>query len=177
MNEIVTLILKDTIIFPNQEVKLEFVNVLSKEVINRSLLDHNKRLIVATSKNQDEIEPVAVFASINNFLILPDGRFRVSIRGIARVNILKVTTKNDISYAKYYIKEIKKTDIEKEKIYIKKIKELMKEYIEKTNEKDAIILKALSDVINLGKLTDMIVSYLSLEFDEKKFLAKKGNSE
>lgn len=175
MKEIVTLILKDTIIFPNQEIKLEFMNILSKEIINRSLINFNKRLIVAISKNTKEIEPIAILANITNFLILPNGKIRVSIRGISRVNIKSFSIRDNITYAKYFIKDVRKIDIEKEKIYIKRLKSLMKEYIENTIEKDAIILKSISDVINLGKLTDMIVAYLDLDSDEKRFFLMEEN--
>ena len=175
MQEYITLILKDIIIFPNQELKLEFNNLLSKEIISQSIVKYNKELLIAIPNNNNGIYDIGVLCTISKFLILPDGKFRINIRGKKRLHIKSTKTVTDLTFAKTYEKKGDKQDIEKERIYNKKIKSLLREYVNLSNEKDANILKAINDLIGLNKLTDIAATFLDLDYEEKKKLILEEN--
>ena len=71
LQEYITLILKDIIIFPNQELKIEFNNLLSKEIISQSIVKYNKEILIATPNEEHGIDNIGVLCTINKFLILP----------------------------------------------------------------------------------------------------------
>ena len=175
LQEYITLILKDIIIFPNQELKLEFNNLLSKEIISQSVVKYGKNLIVALPKEDGGIYEIGVLCTISKFLILPNGKFRINLRGKKRLHIKSTTNISGLTFSKTYEKKGDKQDIEKERIYNKKIKSLLKEYVELSNEKDASIIKVVEDLIGLNKLTDITSTFLDLDYDEKRELILEEN--
>jgi len=176
LEEYITLILKDIIIFPNQELKLEFNNLLSKEIISQSIVKYGKKLLIAIPKGNNGIYDIGVLCTVNKFLILPNGKFRINLRGKKRLHIKSTVTTSGLTISKTYEKKGSKQDIEKEKIYNKKIKSLLKEYVDLSNEKDANILKVVEDLISLNKLTDITATFLDLTYTEKKNLLLEENT-
>ena len=56
-NELLTLILQDLVIFPGEEIKLEFSNETSKKIIDKAINDYDTELMIVTPKNKLEISP------------------------------------------------------------------------------------------------------------------------
>ncbi len=90
------MLLKGLVIFPNQEVKIELNNSLSKDIATLATKNYNRNVLVITPRNQIEENPevndlptVGVVCKIKSRIELPNGNFRVTIKGITRVKILE----------------------------------------------------------------------------------------
>ena len=57
MEKLPVLLLKSFVIFPNQEVKLELNNDISKKVVNLSYKEYNKKVLVLCPIDQKEENP------------------------------------------------------------------------------------------------------------------------
>ena len=89
-----TVLLNNTILFPKNEIKLEFDNEFSKNIISEAEFFHDNTLLISYNLNKLEQAPklmdlstVGVIAKIVHKIDLPNGKTRVIIRGIRRAYI------------------------------------------------------------------------------------------
>ena len=97
-NVLPVLLLKNLLILPNQEVKLELNNEVSKSVVELASGSYKNEVVVLSPKDQKEEIPevgdlptITVIAKIKSKLELPNGNFRVTLRGLFRVKIKKLS--------------------------------------------------------------------------------------
>ncbi len=171
------MLLKGLILFPNQEVKIELNNMLSKEITKLSLGEYNRNILVITPKNQIEEAPevkdlpeVGVIGRIKSRIELPNGNIRITIKGVERVKIKSL--KNDREHSDILMAivaqiNLPKLDEVEKKANIKKLNELVKLYIELSPEVSNSILNHIKTMDNLSLLTDTIVSFMPLSFSKK----------
>ncbi|MCM1053403.1 MAG: endopeptidase La [Ruminococcus sp.] len=171
------MLLKGLILLPNQEVKIELNNDLSKDITSLATQKYNRHILVITPKNQVEETPevndlpeVAVVGKIKSRIELPTGNVRITIKGISRVKILSLTnneTNNDILEAKVTNIDLPELDEVEKKATIKKLNELTKEYVANSNHISNSILNSLKVIDDLSRLTDTICSFMPLTFSKK----------
>ena len=133
------MLLKGLILLPNQEVKIELSNNISKEIIKLAAKKYNRRVLVITPHNQIEESPevqdlpdVGVIGKIKSKIELPNGNIRITLKGEKRVKILKFcndTENEDVLEANITNIELPKLDEVEEKAIIKKLNEIMQEYV------------------------------------------------
>ena len=89
-----TVLLKGNILFPHNEIKLEFDNELSKNIINEAEFFHDNKILVSCTINKLEEVPqlkdlctIGVISKIVHKIDLPNGKTRVIIKGISRAYI------------------------------------------------------------------------------------------
>lgn len=182
-NRLLILILQNLVLFPNQEIKLEFSNDLSKKIIKKSLEKYNGEIIIASPKANKQgnlsikdVQGIAAFAKIKNALTLPNGNLRVIIRGIKRIKIVRLQAiSEDFVGVDGEIPEPPVYNLDEETAYTRKIKDLVKRYVEINSRASNSILSIIRDVSNLSKLTDMIAAYLEISAKQKSKLFKECN--
>lgn len=171
------MLLKGLILLPNQEVKLELNNKLSKEITELSSKEYDRRLLVITPKNTLEETPevgdlpeVGVIGKIKSHIELPNGNVRVTIRGIERVKILEFTNdkKNkDILLSTVTTIDLPEFDSVENNAMIRKLNELVRDYVASSSHVSNSILNTLKTMDDLNHLTDMICSFMPLSFSKK----------
>ena len=89
------MLLKGLILLPNQEVKIELSNNISKEIIKLASKKYNRKVLVITPHNQIEESPevqdlpdVGVIGKIKSKIELPNGNIRITLKGETRVKIV-----------------------------------------------------------------------------------------
>lgn len=84
------LILREIILLPNNEMKIEFNNDISKNIIDISELFHNNKVFVVSINSKDEsfdtqnLPKLGVIAKFENKIVLPDGRIRIILKTVNR---------------------------------------------------------------------------------------------
>lgn len=172
-NTLPVILLKNLLILPNQEVKLELNNNLSKEVVYLSSNNYHNEVIVISPKDQMEEIPevsdlpkMAVIAKIKSKIELPNGNLRVTLRGLFRAEIkdFKNDSNNDILICKYKKGEIPAFK-EIEAIAVKrKLNNLVSAYVKNGQGVSNSILNVIKGVEDLNKLTDLIAAFLPISF-------------
>ena len=171
------MLLKGLILLPNQEVKIELSNNLSKEITKLAVKDFNRFVLVITPHNQVEESPdvndlpdVGVIGKIKSRIELPNGNVRITLKGIERVKILDFQNdkeNDDVLEAMITNIELPKFDEVEEKAVIKKLNELIEEYVTNSNHISNSILNTIKTIDTLSLLTDTISSFIPISFNKK----------
>ncbi len=176
-NNLPVMLLKNLLLLPNQEVKLELNNDITREVVRLATEHHRGEIVVLTPVDQMEEIPevsdlpkVAVVAKVKSKLELPNGNLRVTLRGLFRAGVKSVQNDSkvqDILECKYLKLEVPKLD-EIEALAVKrKLHSLMEEYVRSGQGVSNSILNLIKDIKDLNKLTDIIAAFLPISFLKK----------
>jgi len=182
-NNLLVLVLQNLVLFPNQEIKLEMSNNLSKSIIKKSLTDYSGEIVIVSPKeenvdilNINDVQSIGSFCKIKNPMDLPNGNIRITLRGIKRINIEKLKRiNNNMTEASIKMIEQPVYNLKEELVYSKKLKELVEQYVEINSKITNNILGIIKNVTNLSKLTDMISASLEFSFKERNKLFKETN--
>ena len=169
------LLLKKLVLLPNQEIRLEINNDVSKKAIDESIKKNNSNILVISPINLIEEKPstndlpkVGVIGKIKTKIKLPNGNYRIIIMGLNRVQILEYF-QNDNGTLHSSIKRlyINNNNEIKETALIRKLKELTNEYILINSESSNVITSSIDNVTDLDLITDIIVTFLPMDLNKK----------
>ncbi|MDD2409805.1 MAG: AAA family ATPase [Bacilli bacterium] len=175
--DIPVLLLKKLSLLPLQEVRIELNNDLSKKIIDLSIKKYNKKILIILPINSLEESPsvkdlpeVGVLTYIKSSIELPNGNYRVVIKGLNRVKTLNYT--NYKENKSILISTIKKLYIDKgetnEEVALKrKLIELTRNYIKINPESSNSILTKINENESLDNLTDLVVPFINLPLNKK----------
>ena len=177
------LLLKKLILLPNQEIRLEINNDVSKTAIDDAVKNYNSNILVISPINLLEEKPtttdlpkVGVIGKIKTKIKLPNGNYRIIIKGINRVQVLEYfQTNNGILKSTVKRLYIKTYDEVKETALSRKLKELINEYILINSESSNVITSSIENVTDLDILTDIIVSFLPMDQSKKLIYMNEFN--
>ncbi len=169
------ILLKNLVILPNQEIKLELKNVISGKAINESSSNFKGEILVIAPTDALEEEPTAqdlpkvgVIARIKNKLD-NDGVIEVKLRGLRRVAVSKYfqEVNSDILYSEVMYIDLPSLVTEEENAILKKLVSVLKEYINVSKTVSNDILTFVSSNKDLNKITDAITSFLPFNITKK----------
>ncbi|MDD4705995.1 MAG: AAA family ATPase [Bacilli bacterium] len=175
--DIPVLLLKKLSLLPLQEVRIELNNDLSKKIIDLSIKRYNKKILIILPVNSLEESPsvkdlpeVGVLTYIKSSIELPNGNYRVVIKGLNRVKTLNYTNYKDNK--SILISTIKKLYIDKgetnEEVALKrKLIEQTKKFIKLNPESSNSILSKINENESLDNLTDLVVPFINLPLNKK----------
>ena len=175
-NVIPVILLKELVILPNQEIKIELYNKISKRIIKNAIDSNGKVLVVAPlDKNEedpsvDDLPKVGVVAKVKNRIQLSSGNIRVTLRGINRVIIKKYATSEldeNILISEVENADLPKYDEAEEKAVRRKLIDILKEYINSSDNISNSILTTVNSSKDLNKVTDIITSFLPFNTSKK----------
>ena len=180
------MLLKGLILFPNQEVKIELNNTLSKDIASIATKDYNRNILVITPRNQIEETPevndlpeVGVACKIKSRIELPSGNVRVTIKGIKRVKVLEFSNlkeNKEILTAKITEIDLPNLDLVEKQATIRKLNEFIKEYVSTSSHVSNSIINTIKTIDDLARLTDTICSFMPLSFAKKLEYIEEINS-
>lgn len=169
------LLLNGTVLMPNDEIKLEFNDELSKNIIDESEYFHDKKIFIVTKLSLEEdisimdLPSIGTIAKITRKLKLPNGNIRINIKGVERgyvIEYLNPSPNMIESFVSSFSTEEIKGEIKDG--LIRKLYSELEEYIEKVPYVSNGILSLISGIDDLGKITDIMASNLSMD-NFKKF--------
>lgn len=176
-NIIPVILLKELIILPNQEIKIELNNRLSKQIIKLAIEEYENKLLVVSPIDTKEEEPsiddlpnVGVIAKIKNKIELPNGNIRLTLRGIMRVVVNRYFTSSfneNILNCEYKQVELPKFLPSEESAIRRKLFLNLKEYIDSSDSVSNSVLTTVNKAHNLDSITDIITSFLPFNFEKK----------
>ena len=134
------IILNCKYLIPSSEIKLEFNDDLSKNIIDESEIFHDKKILVVTKINKDsdltkDLPEIGVVAKLVRKLELPNGNIRIVLKGIKRVKVIEYLN-IDIENIECIVEDIKEEYVDENvKSAIKnKLYDGIKDYIDKCKE-------------------------------------------
>lgn len=169
------LLLKKLILLPNQEIRLEINNEVSKYAIDDAIKNNNSNILVISPINLLEEKPstsdlpkIGVIGKIKTKIKLPNNNYRIIIKGYNRVQVIEYyQTKNGILNSTVKRLYVRHNDEIKETALSRKLKELIDEYILINSESSNVISSSIDNINDLDLLTDIIVGFLPMNQNKK----------
>ena len=167
------LYLRDVVLLPYNEIRLEFTDLKDKNILDYAEKNHDGHVLLVNlvdpleeSPSVNELPKIGILSKIRSKLELSNGAMRVVLTGIDRVEILHFVETSDllssfvIPTKEYDYDEVEASALKR--ILYKKLDE----YIDVSSYMSNTVLGRISNVKNISKLSDIIVSELSLEYKE-----------
>ena len=170
------ILLKNLVLLPHQEVRVEIKSSVSKKVTEISKEYHDSEVLVVCPLNSLEENPdisdlprIGVVGKIKSIIDLPNGNMRIIISGLYRVKVISyVNYSNDSDVLDSIITNISYVDSEIETTaYTRKLMSELEAYVNKNPFITNSIMSEMRPGISLDKLTDLIGAFLTLPFDKK----------
>ena len=165
------IVLKGIILLPNNDIRLEFQDDETKNIIDVSEMFHDNKLLVIgqidtieESTNIGELPKIGVISKVNHKVKLPNGNIRVTISGISRAYVHEyMNLNNKLDSLECITSEIleNKPDVVTEPIILKKLYNEFEKHIRIVPYITNSILSTLVTVKTLSQMTDIIANQIS----------------
>ena len=167
------LYLRDVVLLPFNDIRLEFSNDIDKKILNIAESNYDGYVLLINLNDPLEEEPdyntlpeLGILGKIKSQIDLPNGITRVVMTGIDRVEIVSINNNNDflsafvISTKEYDYNEVEASALRRV-LYRK-----LDEYIDISPYMSNTVIGRITEVKNISKLSDIIVSELPLKYNE-----------
>ena len=167
------LYLRDVVLLPFNDIRLEFSNDIDKKILNIAESNYDGYVLLINLNDPLEEEPdyntlpdIGILGKIKSKIDLPNGITRVVMTGIDRVEIVSINNNNDflsafvISTKEHDYNEVEASALRRV-LYRK-----LDEYIDISPYMSNTVIGRITEVKNISKLSDIIVSELPLEYNE-----------
>ena len=178
------LFLHDLILFPYNELRVEFNLERDKKIIELSESIHDGNILLVNnmdsleeSPNLRELPKIAILAKIKSKLVLPNKNIRLVLVGIDRVEVLNYF-EDDNKIVEAFIIPTKDYDYnELEATALKRVLfKNLEEFIEISPNMSNNVLGRINGLNNLGRISDIIISELPLSYNDKFKYIEISNS-
>lgn len=170
-NKLLVLIINDMVIFPNNEVRIEYDNLYDSQMIDIVNKIEDDLMLIVNPIDEDNIDITSfpkygVLGKLKLKMNVPNGKTRIIIEGISRVELSSFVEDCNFFKADYKLIEIKEDD--ECKNYFNILIKSLENYIAKVPYMGNAILGQLNGMNSLDELCDLIVSFLPLKYNDKK---------
>lgn len=170
--KLLVMIINDMVIFPNNEVRIEYDNNYDKQMVDIVDKIEDNLMLIVNPINDDNIDVTSfpkygILGRLKLKMNVPNGKTRIVIEGLDRVEISSYEEFENYFKANYNLIEFGE-DTEEERAYFKILVKSLENYISKVQYMGNAILSQLSSSDNLSELCDLIVSFLPLDYSSKK---------
>ena len=169
--KLLVLVINDMVIFPNNEVRIEYDNTYDKQMIEIVERIEDDLMLIVNPIEDGNIDVTSfpkygVLGRIKLKMNVPNGKTRLVIEGLERVEISALEENDNFFKASYNEVEILST--EDDKNYFNILIKSLENYITKVPYMGNAIMSQLNGVESLDELCDLIVSYLPISYEQKK---------
>lgn len=168
------ILLKKIILLPYNELRLEFDNETSKNIIGLSSREYDNNVIVVTQLDYleekpmlDDLSKVGVIASVKSKIELPNGKTRVVLEGISRAYINEYINEEQIIKANATCLLDDELEEEVNHVVSRKLKKEIENYIKIVPYISNSVISQVEDSKSLSCTTDIIVNHLHISIDRK----------
>lgn len=173
-NKITVFLSNEIVLLPNSEVRFETDNVDDKEIFSFLEDSGTQELLIVNPFNASvsfpditELPRIATLAELRMKIDVPNGKTRVTLFGVRRVEITDYFLEDTFYSANY--KEIIRRPIKEDiDTYRNLLVKCLEKYINKIPYVSNSIMGQLHLITELEDLTDIIASFIPLSFDKKK---------
>ncbi len=169
------LVLKNLILFPHSEIRLELENDKDKELISLADSYYNKHILIVHPNDEleDTIDKasfprIGVIGYINMKLDLPNNTTRIVIRGLDRVKVLSYDEEVDGVVVSAF-EEVKKTELSltESMAYSRSLIKQTKDYINHRSDVSNSVLSDILGINDIDKMTDILAVFLPMSYGRR----------
>jgi len=161
------LLLKDMVLFPSSEIRLEFSSLEEKQIVSlaEGYYDSNILIISPTVDpiNIKNLPSIGIIGQIKMRMDMPNGKTRLALYGLRRVSILDYQEENVGLSANYSELEPVVNSPKEEIACVRKIMNLLETYID-DYEYNNNLLNNLIGINSLDRITDLVAPTLPVDY-------------
>lgn len=168
----IVLVIDNMVIFPNNEVRIEYDNIFDKNFVDilENVEDEDILIVNPLDENFESditsLPSIGILGKIKLKINVPNNKTRVVIEGLKRVKISNYINKDKYYEANYdNLEEVINDD---EESYSTILIKYLNDYVDKIPHMGNAIISQLNKVDNLSDLTDLIASFIPLDYFKKK---------
>lgn len=176
-SDLPVILLRGIVLLPNNELRLEFDNDESKNIIDLAQVFHENHLLVVSSNDpleespdKKELPKKGVISEITRKIELPNGNIRVVIKGIERAEVFEYLNLNkSTEVLEAIVSSTPEEGIEEkiETVMVRKIYRELESYIKQVPYMSNSILGIIEPIKKLSIMTDLIVPHLPVELSRQ----------
>ncbi len=177
------LLLKNMVLFPYNEIRLEFENDNDKKLISLSESCYENNILIVNPKDSlesspeiDELPNYGIVGKIKMKLDMPNGKTRIILLGENRVRIYAYSKDDGLYEALYSNAPIEEMSVKEEIAYTRALNKHIDVYVKEIPYMSNTILSQTAGINSIEKLTDIIVLYLPINYERKKEYLKEFSS-
>lgn len=168
------LLIRNMVLFPHSEMRLEFDNDNDKKLLSLAESYYNNSILVVNPKDNLEIDPdiselpkIGVVATIKMKIEMPNGKTRIILSGTNRVKV-HTYNKEDNTYDAM-ISNIPKEELElkEELAYARSLMKHVEVYVREVPYMSNTVLAQTAGINDIDKLTDVVALFLPTTFERK----------
>lgn len=169
------LLIRNMVLFPWSEIRLEFDNDNDKKVISLAESFYENNIVIVNPKDLLEIDPdiselpkIGVLATIKMKIDMPNGKTRIILSGINRVYVHAYTKDDNLFEAMVSDTEEDELDIKEELAYSRALNKHIEVYVKEVPYMSNSVLGQIAGITSISRLTDIIALFLPTTFERKK---------
>ena len=169
------IVLRNMILLPSGEIKLEIQEEQDKNIIYDAINEHNGYVLLISPKyatmediNKEDLPKYGIIGKVNSNFELPNGNIRISLLGINRAVVYDYLEENPYSLnAIIGPVVINDESLELEEARLRILKQEFTSYVNVIPSVSNYLITKINEENSLENLTDIIVNVLPLKFEDK----------
>lgn len=169
------LLIRNMVLFPWSEIRLEFDSDNDKRVISLAESFYENNIVIVNPKDLLEIDPdiselpkIGVLANIKMKIDMPNGKTRIILSGINRVYVHAYTKDDNLFEAMVSDTKEDELDIKEELAYSRALNKHIEVYVKEVPYMSNSVLGQIAGITSISRLTDIIALFLPTTFERKK---------
>ncbi|UCZ52135.1 endopeptidase La [Bacillus shivajii] len=166
--------LRGLLVYPTMVLHLDVGRDKSVEALEQAMVDEHE-IFLATQKeisvdepDEEDVYKVGTLAKVNQMLKLPNGTIRVLVEGIQRGNVQEFIEHDNFFEVNVELLEERQEATVEEQALMRNVLEQFEQYIQLSKKISQETLASVSDIIEPGRLADIIASHLPLKVAQKQ---------
>ena len=177
------LLLKNMVLFPYNEIRIEFDSSEDKKLISLVESCYDNKLLIVNPKDTLEISPeidelpnFGIVGKIKMKLEMPNGKTRIIILGESRVKIFAYSKDEGMYEALFSPLPREELSPKEEMAYVRALNKHIDVYVKEVPYMSNTILSQTAGINDIDKLTDIVVLYLPINYERKQDYLKENSS-
>lgn len=169
------LLIRNMVLFPNSEVRIEIDSEVDKKVISLAEDYYDNQILIVNPKdvleqNPDitELPKVGIVGNVKMKIDMPNQKTRIIISGLSRVKVHTYTKDDNIYDAVISSVEEDGLELKEELAYVRSLVKHVEMYVREVPYMSNTVLAQISGINDIGQLTDIVALFLPISFERKQ---------
>ncbi|WP_280769816.1 endopeptidase La [Salipaludibacillus daqingensis] len=174
LRKIPLLPLRGLLVYPTMVLHLDVGRKKSVQALEKAMVEDNEiflttqREISTDEPEEKDIYTIGTLAKVNQMLKLPNGTIRVLVEGIQRGHIESYIDHEDLSEVEVNLIEERQEATVEEQALMRNVLDQFEQYIQLSKKISQETFASVADIIEPGRLADIIASHLPLKMVQKQ---------
>jgi len=168
------LLIRNMVLFPWSEIRIEFDKDNDKKVLSLVESYYENNVVIVNPNDLLEIDPdvselpkIGILAQIKMKIDMPNGKTRVILSGINRVEVHAYTKEDNIYEAMVSTVVDDELDSKEELAYSRALIKHIEIYVKEVPYVSNTVLDKMIGITSINRLTDIVALYLPINFERK----------